>query len=78
MMTQIPNGSPLKVATQTSGFGSRTHPVTGNEKFHLGLDLTAKVGTAIYSPADGVVEQVRSSKRKDMAIYSRLSMDMAL
>ncbi len=64
MLKVIPNGSPLKVATETSGYGSRTHPVTGNEKFHLGLDLTARIGTPVYATADGVVEHVRASKKR--------------
>ncbi|GLR16697.1 M23 family metallopeptidase [Portibacter lacus] len=39
----------------TSGFGLRTHPVTGHTKEHLGTDFAAPEGTPIQAVADGVV-----------------------
>lgn len=39
----------------TSGFGLRTHPVTGHSKMHLGTDYAAEEGTEIQSVADGVI-----------------------
>ena len=39
----------------TSGFGLRTHPVTGNTKDHKGTDFAAPEGTPIQAVADGVV-----------------------
>ena len=42
----------------TSGFGDRVHPITGQKSFHNGIDIAAVVGTAIYSPIDGVVVDV--------------------
>jgi len=39
----------------TSAFGTRKHPVTGVTKLHNGVDLRAKTGTPVYSPADGNV-----------------------
>ena len=42
----------------TSPYGMRKHPVTGNYKLHNGVDLRAKTGTPIYSPANGVVRWV--------------------
>jgi murein DD-endopeptidase MepM/ murein hydrolase activator NlpD len=39
----------------TSGYGLRTHPVTGHTKEHLGTDFAAPEGTPIQAVADGVV-----------------------
>ncbi len=64
MLQLIPSGKPIESYRRSSGYGSRTHPVTGNKKFHLGLDLTADIGTPVYAPADGVVEYKRPSKKK--------------
>lgn len=42
----------------TSRFGYRTHPVTGVRKFHNGIDLAARIGTPVLSPAPGIVSSV--------------------
>ncbi len=39
----------------SSGFGSRTNPITFRAEFHNGIDLPAPRGTGIYAPADGTV-----------------------
>lgn len=39
----------------TDGFGRRKDPFTGRTAFHRGLDLSARRGTPIKAPADGVV-----------------------
>jgi len=39
----------------TSGFGIRTHPFSGDRKFHCGLDIGAEVGTVVRSAGDGTV-----------------------
>ncbi|MEZ8141713.1 peptidase M23 [Enterovibrio norvegicus FF-162] len=64
MLRLIPSGQPIESYRRSSGYGSRTHPVTGSKKFHLGLDLTADIGTPVYAPADGVVEYKRPSRKK--------------
>jgi murein DD-endopeptidase MepM/ murein hydrolase activator NlpD len=40
----------------TSEFGWRQHPITGNRKFHTGIDFGADLGTPIYAIANGRVE----------------------
>lgn len=46
---------PSKV-TIGSGFGMRTHPITGQQQMHSGVDMGAASGTPIYAIADGIVE----------------------
>lgn len=39
----------------TDGFGGRSDPVTGRRALHRGLDISARRGTPVIAPADGVV-----------------------
>ena len=39
----------------TSGFGIRTHPFSGDKRFHCGLDIGAEVGTSVRSSGEGTV-----------------------
>ena len=39
----------------TSGFGMRTHPITGRRQMHTGIDLAAPSGTPIHATGDGIV-----------------------
>ncbi|MBF0277662.1 MAG: peptidoglycan DD-metalloendopeptidase family protein [SAR324 cluster bacterium] len=50
-----PTIRPIQYASTTDGYGRRRHPITGEPDFHQGLDFSAKRGTKIYAPADGVV-----------------------
>jgi murein DD-endopeptidase MepM/ murein hydrolase activator NlpD len=43
---------------QSSGYGNRKDPFTGNRAFHSGLDFAAPTGTSVLSAADGVVSFV--------------------
>ncbi len=52
----IPTGKPLKYKRITDKFGYRIHPITKKRHLHSGIDMSAKTGTPIYAPADGVVE----------------------
>ena len=45
---------PLEGKT-TSEFGVRTHPISGDLRFHAGIDIAAEKGTNIYSAFDGEV-----------------------
>jgi len=53
----IPSRVPLKGVRLTSGFGMRTHPVTGLRRGHKGIDLAAPTGTPIYATADGLISR---------------------
>ncbi|MBL4828355.1 MAG: peptidoglycan DD-metalloendopeptidase family protein [Aliivibrio sp.] len=63
MFRLIPNGIPLDFSRYSSKFGRRTNPISKKRHNHLGIDLTCKRGTEIFSPADGVIEYVRPSKK---------------
>lgn len=39
----------------TSGYGNRTHPISGVKKFHSGIDIAASTGTGVYAYASGTV-----------------------
>lgn len=42
----------------SSGFGNRTHPLTGKPQFHNGLDIAAPLKTPVIATADGVIDQI--------------------
>ena len=39
----------------TSNFGVRTHPISGDLRFHAGIDIAAEKGANIYSAFDGEI-----------------------
>ena len=58
----LPEGAflcPLRIADWksliTSGFGMRIHPISGERKFHTGLDIGIGEGTALYPAQAGKV-----------------------
>jgi len=60
--TAIPPAAPPPAAAAgevtdhvTSGFGFRNHPITGDHRFHTGVDLRAAEGAPIRAAAEGVV-----------------------
>lgn len=54
---------PLEKIRIVSGFGWRTHPITGKRSFHNGVDLAAPTGTEIYAPKSGTISKMyRNSK----------------
>jgi murein DD-endopeptidase MepM/ murein hydrolase activator NlpD len=46
---------PISPVSVTSGFGERAHPILGEMKEHLGVDLAAKRGQGVFAAAPGVV-----------------------
>ncbi|WP_423464214.1 M23 family metallopeptidase [Promicromonospora sp. MS192] len=46
---------PAGTWTRTSGFGTRTHPVTGVRALHAGVDYAAPASTPVLALADGIV-----------------------
>jgi len=42
----------------TSGYGYRTHPISGVKTFHNGIDIAAATGTGVYAYASGTVISV--------------------
>lgn len=51
----LPTSFPVMGAYNSSSYGWRVDPFTGNMAFHEGLDFTAQVGTPIYAAAGGIV-----------------------
>lgn len=51
----LPSSAPVKTGWQSSGFGWRTDPITGNRARHSGIDFVDHIGTPIYASAGGVV-----------------------
>ncbi|WP_342118762.1 M23 family metallopeptidase [Pseudoduganella sp. OTU4001] len=48
--------SPLEFSRISSGFGMRSHPISGNWKQHKGTDFAAAAGTPIRAAGDGVID----------------------
>ncbi len=46
----------------TSKFGMRTHPITKKETFHNGVDISCAIGTPIYAPSSGRLEDIWNSE----------------
>jgi murein DD-endopeptidase MepM/ murein hydrolase activator NlpD len=46
----------------TSSFGTRVDPITKTTENHEGIDINAKLGTAVKAVYDGTVETVENSK----------------
>lgn len=58
--TPLQYDQPLIEGRITSGFGPRTHPVTGEKgKFHPGIDIAAPEGDPIFATEDGYVTQAQ-------------------
>ncbi|QDF28509.1 zinc metallopeptidase, M23 family [Halarcobacter anaerophilus] len=60
ILNSIPSAPPLRKVFITSEFGFRLHPIFRKEKLHTGVDLRAKIGTEVYSTANGVILEARN------------------
>ncbi len=47
----------------SSYFGYRTDPIYKVKRFHEGIDFSAPVGTPVYATGDGVVKEIKRSRR---------------
>jgi len=47
----------------SSYFGYRTDPIYKVKKFHEGIDFSAPIGTPVYATGDGVVKEIKHSRR---------------
>ncbi len=54
MLSSTPTIAPV-LGLITDGFGRRPDPFTGRKSFHRGLDVSARRGTPVLAPADGIV-----------------------
>jgi murein DD-endopeptidase MepM/ murein hydrolase activator NlpD len=66
MLASIPAIQPVAnkdLKRMASGYGYRIHPIYKTRKMHYGMDFSAKTGTEIYATGDGVISQVKKSKR---------------
>lgn len=46
------------VGTLSDRFGCRTHPISGTERFHYGLDIAAEEGVTVTAFAQGIVSVI--------------------
>ena len=66
MLAAMPAIQPVSnkdLSRMASGYGYRIHPIYKTNKFHAGMDFSAKSGTPIYATGDGIIHKVRRSKR---------------
>ena len=49
------------VERQSSGFGWRSHPISGRRKFHKGSDVRGDRGTPVLAAGDGVVVRAETT-----------------
>lgn len=65
MLASIPAVMPVSnkdLKRTASGWGFRIDPVYKIRRFHYGMDFSAPIGTEVYSPGDGVIKEVKTSR----------------
>ncbi len=66
MLSSIPAIQPvanMDLTRVASGYGYRIHPIYKTRKFHYGMDFTAPTGTEVYATGNGVVKNIKKSRR---------------
>jgi murein DD-endopeptidase MepM/ murein hydrolase activator NlpD len=72
MLSSIPAILPIKIKDLTSvasGYKMRMHPILKINKFHKGMDFTARAGTPIYASGDGRVVVAERSSTYGNVVY---------
>lgn len=74
MLAALPAIMPIQnkdLKRTSSGWGFRMHPIYKVRKMHYGQDFTAPVGTPVYATGDGVVTELKGSRRSkvNMGLY---------
>jgi murein DD-endopeptidase MepM/ murein hydrolase activator NlpD len=52
---RTPSLRPVRVGFVSSRYGWRMDPISGRRTMHRGVDYSARMGTAVYATADGIV-----------------------
>ncbi len=55
ILRHTPSLRPVNVGFVSSRYGWRMDPINGRRQMHRGLDFSARKGTPVFAPADGVV-----------------------
>tara|TARA_R110001592_G_scaffold4187_2_gene23544 strand:- start:442 stop:1407 length:966 start_codon:yes stop_codon:yes gene_type:complete len=72
MLSSIPAILPIKIEDLTSvasGYKMRMHPILKINKFHKGMDFTARIGTPIYASGNGSVIIAERSSTYGNVVY---------
>ncbi len=72
MLSSIPAILPIKIEDLTSvasGYKMRMHPILKINKFHKGMDFTARIGTPIYASGNGRVIIAERSSTYGNVVY---------
>lgn len=65
--------APVKNYKISSGFGHRTAPIKGASTEHNGVDLAVPLNSAVFSPMDGVVDDVYFNEKGGKQVIIRHS-----
>ncbi|NOY96803.1 MAG: M23 family metallopeptidase [Chlorobi bacterium] len=78
MLAALPAIQPISnkdLKRTASGWGFRIHPIFKIRKFHYGMDFTAPTGTEVYATGDGVVEEIKGSRRSRVGLGMSVKID---
>lgn len=70
MLEATPNGRPVQnFVGVSSSYGWRVHPVSGDRRFHSGIDYRGERGAPVIATADGVIEYAGYHKASGFGNY---------